>query len=73
MRSLKGVVKSGNAATNNGGDRSVHSCFLRVSLNVQGKVLLMPDGHPLFPKRSIDGILNVDLGGEAIHIPPGVR
>ena len=71
MRSLKGVVKSGNAATNNGGERSVHSCSLG-SRQVPGKVL-HADGHPLFPKRSIDGTLNVDLGGEVINIPPGVR
>jgi hypothetical protein len=44
-----------------------------VTLQSEGDALITPNGPPLLPKGGLDGVLAVELNGQAIKIPVGVR
>ncbi len=45
----------------------------KVSLRPEGEGLATPNGPPLFPKGGVDGELSVELDGQSVTIPLGVR
>ncbi len=44
-----------------------------VKLESQGDALVTPKGPPLLQKGNLDGLLKVDLDGQTVNIPLGVR
>ena len=45
----------------------------RVSLQADGDALVTPTGPVLFANKDVDGVLSIELDGEPIQIPLGLR